>query len=106
MDNDIIKQFEARADIIKSMAHPSRLIIVDELSRGSKCVGELTQLIGADTSTISRHLAILKTAGIISDKKQGANVYYSLQCVCILSFFGCVETILKLKAEEQLSLTQ
>ena len=65
MDQVTRVRFEARARIIKAMAHPTRLFVVDELSRGEKCVRELTEMIGADMSTVSRHLSILKEAGII-----------------------------------------
>ena len=57
-------QYEARAHIIKALAHPARLLIVDELSKhGERCVCELTEMIGSDMSTVSRHLAELKAPG-------------------------------------------
>lgn len=89
------EKYEARADIIKAMAHPSRLIIIDQLSKEEKCVGDLTELIGCDTSTVSKHLNILKKAGLVSSDKRGLNVYYRLKTPCILNFFGCVEDVLK-----------
>ncbi|MBN1212136.1 MAG: winged helix-turn-helix transcriptional regulator [candidate division Zixibacteria bacterium] len=96
--------YEARARIIKAMAHPSRLFIVEELSRGEKCVCELTEMIGADVSTVSKHLSVLRSAGIISDDRRGAQVYYTLRVPCVLNFFGCVESVLKTTAKEQLQL--
>jgi len=53
MDKATRINFERRAKIIKALAHPSRLYIVDELSRGERCVCELTKLVGADISTVS-----------------------------------------------------
>jgi len=97
-------RFEARAKIIKAMAHPTRLFIVDELSRQERCVQELTEMVGADTSTVSKHLSVLKAAGIIEDEKRGAQVYYSLRVPCVLNFFGCVEAVLESKAKEQMQL--
>jgi len=97
-------RLEARATIIKAMAHPTRLFIVDELSRGERCVCELTAMIGADMSTVSKHLALLRNAGIIRDDKRGAQVYYSLRCPCILEFFDCVESVLMTAAKEQMKL--
>lgn len=104
MDNRTKAHFEAKARIIKAMAHPTRLFIVDELSRRSRCVCELTDLIGADTSTVSKHLSVLKAAGILEDEKRGLQVWYSLKVPCILNFFGCVEQVQKLSAKEQVSL--
>ena len=89
------QKFEARAQIIKALAHPTRLFVVDELSKGERCVCELTEMIGADISTVSKHLSVLKQAGIIADDKRGLQVWYSLQVPCILNFFGCVEDVLK-----------
>ena len=93
----------AKARIIKAMAHPTRLFIVDELSRQSRCVCELTELIGADVSTVSKHLAILRSAGIVEDDKRGVQVWYTLKMPCILNFFGCVEQVQKRTAKEQLA---
>jgi len=97
-------RMEARARIVKAMAHPTRLFIVDALSRGEKCVCELTEMVGADMSTVSRHLAILRGAGIASDDKRGSQVYYALRCPCILQFFDCVESVIASTAREQLAL--
>ncbi|PKK82386.1 MAG: transcriptional regulator [candidate division Zixibacteria bacterium HGW-Zixibacteria-1] len=104
MDKKKLALFEARAKIIKAMAHPTRLFIVDELSRNEKCVCELTEMVGADTSTVSKHLSVLKSVGIVEDDKRGSQVYYRLRVPCVLNFFGCVESVLKTNATEQLQL--
>lgn len=94
MDAKTKQKYEARARVIKAMAHPSRLFMVDELSRGERCVCELRDMIGADISTISKHLSVLKEAGIVEDDKRGQQVFYRLRVPCILNFFGCVEDVL------------
>lgn len=104
MDEKARMLLDARAKIIKAMAHPTRLFIVEELSRKSHCVCELTDMIGADTSTVSKHLSILKTAGIVQDEKRGIQVWYQLKVPCILNFFGCIEQVMKSKAKEQIAL--
>ena len=86
---------EARAGVMKALAHPSRLFIVDELSHGERCVCELTEMVGADISTVSKHLSVLKRAGIVLDDKRGVQVFYRLRVPCILNFFGCVEAVLE-----------
>jgi ArsR family transcriptional regulator len=102
MDTKTHARYEARAKIIKAMAHPTRLFIVDELSRNGKhCVWELTKMVGVDMSTVSRHLAILKAVGIIEDHKRGAQVYYSIRIGCVLNFFDCVESVMKCNARDQ-----
>ena len=102
MDAKTLAKYEARADVLKAMAHPTRLFIVDELSRrGERCVCELTELIGADMSTVSRHLALLKGAGIVEDEKRGSQVYYRLRVRCLLDFFECVESVMKCNARDR-----
>ena len=90
---------DARAKVLKAMAHPSRLFIIEELERGECCVCDLTEMIGVDVSTVSRHLSVLKQAGIVTDDKRGNQVFYRLQVPCILNFFGCVESVLESQAK-------
>ena len=97
------KHFEVRAKVLKALAHPSRLFIVEELEKGERCVCELTEMIGADISTVSKHLSVLKQAGLIIDDKRGNQVFYQLRVPCILNFFGCVESVLELQAEDHAS---
>lgn len=106
MDTKTQARFEARATIIKAMAHPTRLFIVDELSRQEWCVCELTEMIGADMSTVSKHLAILRSAGIVQNEKRGSQIFYRLRMPCILNFFDCVETVIRSTAEAQLALSK
>jgi ArsR family transcriptional regulator len=95
-------RYDARAKIIKAMAHPTRLFVVDELSRyGERCVCELTEMIGVDISTVSRHLAMLRNTGIIEDEKRGAQVYYRIRIGCVLNFFDCVESVMKCNSRDQ-----
>jgi len=94
VDPGIRARFETKANIIKAMAHPTRLFIVDELARGERCVCELTAMVGDDVSTVSKHLSVLKAGGIVRDEKRGSQVFYSLRLPCVLAFFSCVESIL------------
>jgi DNA-binding transcriptional ArsR family regulator len=86
-------QYRAQADIIKALAHPTRLFIVDELSRGERCVCELTDMIGVEMPTVSRHLSQLKAAGILEDEKRGSQVFYWLRVPCVLNFFKCIKAV-------------
>ncbi len=87
-------RFEKRAEIIKAMANAARLMIVEELSRNEKTVGALTELVDLDISTVSRHLLILRHAGIVSCKRNGNQMLYRLRTPCVLNFFDCVEKVL------------
>ena len=102
MNRKQLAKYEARAKVIKAMAHPARLMIVDELAeRGERCVCELTELVGTDMSTVSRHLSQLKNAGLVVDEKRGTMVYYRLRVKCLTNFFSCVEAVLEQNAREQ-----
>jgi ArsR family transcriptional regulator len=87
--------YEARARVAKALAHPSRLLIVDALKERETCVCDLTQLVGADQSTVSKHLAVLKNAGIVEDRKEGSSNFYRLRIHCLDGFFGCMESVLE-----------
>ena len=96
--------YEYRARVIKSLAHPTRLAIVDALAKGEICVCELQEIAGSDISTISKHLAVLKAAGVVTDRKEGLRVFYRLQVPCIMRFFDCVDAVIKHTAETQSNL--
>lgn len=91
-DRSIYKQ---QARVLKALANESRLIIVDRLSRSECTVGELTELIGSDQSTVSKHLAVLRSHGIVEDRREGNNVYYTLLTPCVLNFFACATQVLE-----------
>jgi len=86
------------------MAHPSRLLIIDELHKQERCVGELTEMIGADASTVSKHLSVLKNAGLVTDEKRANSIFYNLRCPCIMDFVGCVEDVLSANAKEHVNI--
>lgn len=92
-------RYRSRAEIVKALAHPTRLMIVDKLAAGECCVCELRDLAGTDISTVSRHLALLQKAGIIIGEKRGLYVYYRLRCPCLAGFFACVEQVLQNRAD-------
>lgn len=94
---------ESRARILKALGHPSRLYIVEKLAEKPHCVHELTSLIRSDTSTVSKHLSLLKNAGIISDRKSGTMVYYSLEAPCLPRLLECVESVIKQNIRKQLA---
>lgn len=88
-----------RATVIKALAHPSRLAIAEALEAGERCVCDLTDLIGADMSTVSKHLAVMRDAGLLDAEKRGLKVFYRLRCACLMSFLDCVDDLVpKMKA--------
>ena len=90
--------FKMQARVLKALANASRLKIVDRLSRGECSVGELTELVGSDRSTVSKHLAVLRSHGIVDDRREGNVVYYTLRTRCVMSFFACATQVLEERA--------
>ena len=86
--------YKQQARILKALANESRLMIVDRLSAGEASAGELTELVGSDPSTVSKHLGVLKAHGIVEDRRQGTTVFYRLVTPCVADFFSCTTRVL------------
>lgn len=95
MDTDRRDLYRLRAGILKAVAHPIRLAIMDALRDGPECVHRIAEAVDSERSNISRHLSVMVAAGILESRKDGLNVYYSLRTPCIMNFFSCVDTVLK-----------
>jgi DNA-binding transcriptional ArsR family regulator len=87
--------YKQQARILRALANESRLMIVERLAAGECTVGELTELVGADQSTVSKHLSILRTHGIVDDRREGNNVYYTLLTPCVMNFFACATEVIR-----------
>lgn len=96
--------YSAKARILKALAHPTRLWMTEQLAYGERCVCEFVDAIKADFSTISKHLTILKQAGIVEDDKRGKQVYYRLKVPCILKFTTCIEAVIEAQLKTQIEL--
>ena len=94
MNRKIHAAYAAKVRVLKALSHPSRLLMVEELGRGERCVCELVELVGSDFSTVSKHLLLLKQAGLVKDDKRGLKVFYRLRAPCVLKFTECIEALL------------
>ena len=97
-------RYEAKTTVLKALAHPTRLWMAEKLAGGECCVCEFVDAIDADFSTVSKHLTVLKQAGIVVDEKRGKQVFYRLKVPCVLKFMGCVEAVLASQAKKQAAL--
>ncbi len=83
-----------RTRVLKAMAHPSRLLMLEALATdGERCVCDLQRLVGSDLSTVSKHLSLMRAAGLVIDRRQGLQVFYRLTVPCVMSFFDCVDAV-------------
>jgi DNA-binding transcriptional ArsR family regulator len=96
--------YEKQAEILKALAHPLRVAILDFLKDGEQCVCDIAKYIGSERSNVSRHLSIMVSCGILECRKDGLNMMYGLKAKCILEFFNCITTCLKHQASENAEL--
>ena len=93
MKKQILDKYTHRSQVIKALAHPARLFILDYLADGEKCVCKFTEELELDQSTVSKHLGVLKKAGLVEFEKKGLNVFYRLKCPCIMDIFECIARV-------------
>lgn len=93
--------YRAKADVLKALSHPTRLWIAEQLATESRCVCELVDGLDVDFSTVSKHLSVLRQAGIVDLRKEGKKVFYRLKVPCVLQFMSCVEEVIKTGIRER-----
>lgn len=106
MDERRKTYLEAKSRVLKALGHPTRLLIAEELGRGERCVSEFVDMAGVDYSTISRHLNVMKQAGLVEDEKRGKQVFYRLRVPCVLTFMECVEEVIRSGVEGWLKMIE
>jgi len=89
------EEYRQQARVLKALANESRLMIVDRLARGECSAGELTALVGDDQSTVSKHLAVLRSHEIVDDRREGSAVIYRLLTPCVVKFLACATQVIK-----------
>ena len=104
MDAQTKQRIAAQAKIFKALGHPSRLLMVDALRKGELCVCDLQELVGADMSTISRHLSVLREAGVVSSDRRGTSIYYRLAMPCVDTFMGCTGDVARRQISPRLQI--
>lgn len=82
--------YRSGAEVFKALANGSRLLILDALRDGERCVAELTAMVGLDMSTVSNHLAVLRGVGMVRDERRGTQVFYTIGNPCVLKVFACL----------------
>ncbi|WP_227763373.1 ArsR/SmtB family transcription factor [Zhaonella formicivorans] len=98
------KIFQIKADLFKALAHPSRVKILEFLREGEKCVCEFTESLDLEQSNVSQHLAILKRQDLITSRKEGLKVIYSVTHPEIFKVLDLIGEIIVLQAENTVSL--
>jgi len=97
------ERLRLKAEVFKAMGHPIRLGIVEFLQNGEMCVCEIVEHVGTEISNVSKHLGVLKKAGIVADRREGLRIMYSLTMPCAVDFARCVEGVVIKRLEDQRS---
>jgi DNA-binding transcriptional ArsR family regulator len=85
------KQPDRAAGIFKALGHPARVQMVRRLIAGECCVCELVEETNMGWSTVSRHLSVLRSAGVVADNKRGLQIFYRLALPCVATFLKCLD---------------
>jgi DNA-binding transcriptional ArsR family regulator len=100
MDGDTKRLYQMKAKVLAAMAHPVRLAIVDFLRDGERCVCDIAERVGSERSNVSRHLAVMRAAGILEHRKEGLRMLYRLRTPCVVGFLACVADVLREQIED------
>lgn len=100
------KLTQNKADILKAMAHPTRINILESLREGERCVCEIIELVDSEQSNTSQHLAQLKKMGIISSRKDGLKVIYRVNNSEVFFLLDMLDKIIANQMEESLALLE
>lgn len=85
----------ARAEILKAIAQPTRMKILDFLRDGERCVCEIFPAIDEEQSNTSRHLNMMQSCGILARRKEGIKIMYRLKHPEVLEILELASAILK-----------
>lgn len=85
------RQDRIAAEVFKALGHPARVRMLRTLAEGERCVCDLVEVSGLGWSTVSRHLAVMKAAGVLVDEKRGKQVIYRLELPCVGRFLACLD---------------
>jgi len=89
-----------RAELLKTLGQSTRLKILDFLKDFEKCVCEIIPAIGEQQSNTSRHLSIMRRAGLLSHRQQGKSVFYRVKDQRIFNLLKILDEIIKQQIDE------
>lgn len=90
---------EILESLFKAFSHPARLAMLEELRKGECCVCHLEALLGFRQAYVSQQLAVLREAGLISDRREGWNVYYKVKDARVFELLDTAYALTGLKPE-------
>ncbi len=95
---DSLRRF--KADIFQALAHPTRIAILELLSGGELSAGALIEKLGMEQANVSQHLAVLRAKQIVSNRKAGNQVFYSVRDPIIIEVLSLMRTYFHVHLKE------
>ncbi|MBI5492305.1 MAG: winged helix-turn-helix transcriptional regulator [Deltaproteobacteria bacterium] len=92
--------FELQAEVCKTLANPKRLEIIAELKEGELSVGDLVERLGVTKANVSQHLAVLRQSRVVKTRRDGVNIYYSINNPKIIEACALMKAVLMEQLEE------
>ena len=86
--------YQAKAEFFKTLGHPARIRILELLSERERAVGEMLPEVGVEATSLSQQLAVLRRAGLVTFRKEGSMVYYSLTSPQVAELLAVARRIL------------
>jgi ArsR family transcriptional regulator len=95
------KVLAMKSDILKALAQPTRLRILELLREGEKCICEIIPAIHGEQSNISRHISLMQRSHLVSTRKDGVKVMVKVRDPRIFEILDQVNLVLKTQMQEQ-----
>jgi DNA-binding transcriptional ArsR family regulator len=95
------RALELKADVLKAIAQPTRLKILELLRSGEKCICEIVPAINGEQSNISRHISVMQKSHLITTRKDGVKVMVKVRDPKIFEILDTVGLFLKTQMQEQ-----
>jgi len=96
--------YQLKAEFFKTLGHPARIRVLELLGQREHAVSELLPVVGVEATNLSQHLAVLRRAGLVVTRKDGAAVYYSLTSPRVAELLAVARGILTEVLSEQMGL--
>lgn len=99
-------QYQLKAEFFKTLGHPARIRVLELLSGGEHAVAEMVPQVGVEPANLSRQLAVLRRAGLVATRKEGATVHYSLTSPHVAELLAVARRILSAVLSGQVELLE
>ena len=95
LDRPVTSEFDRQrfAAVGRALSDPKRLCVLESLAVGELSVGDLSAVVGCQIPNMSQHLAVLRTAGLVTTRREGSTVYYRLTDQRVLEAYRLIQTI-------------